>query len=469
MNANLLRRAAGTSLVALALAAVAAVGPVSAAPGSSAGNPPLPSYPGLVDEGRLAAADVSTTAVPCNDNGGHKSLTRAQVLARAQSWLSVGVQYSQSRCYRNSYGDYRTDCSGFVSMAWGLGKSGSYYYTGNLGDVSTEIPRASLQPGDALLRHENNAKVDHVALFVGWDDAAHTRPVVIEQTGSADTVRRAWTQSNASNYRPVRYDRIVDGSTGGVAAGDVTGDGKADLLARRTDGSLLLYANGGTDSSPYGTGTAVGSGWQGFLWFLAGDVNGDHRADVVAAQSDGTLRQYLNTGNATAPYGTGSVIGSGWQGFTSVNLADVTGDGRADLVAVSADGVLRLYANTGSDSAPYSAGGQIGTGWGAFMKIAAGDVTGDGRADLVGVNSDGALLLYVNTGNASAPYGPVTVIGDGWKPFDRVLLGDTNGDARAEIIATQPDGSLRLYLNSGTDSSPYGTGLLIGDGWQQFA
>jgi hypothetical protein len=40
-------------------------------------------------------------------------ITRAQILARAQTWVDAKVPYSQS-AYRDGY---RTDCSGYVSMA----------------------------------------------------------------------------------------------------------------------------------------------------------------------------------------------------------------------------------------------------------------------------------------------------------------------------------------------------------------
>ncbi|MEO3876782.1 NlpC/P60 family protein, partial [Nonomuraea sp. B12E4] len=176
------------------------------------GDPPLPEYPGLPREEPIRPFAVDTTPLPCGDNGADKALTRDQVLTRARSWLDVGgVPYSQGRCYRNSFGDYRTDCSGFVSMAWGLGGSGSAFWTGNLMNRAETISRSDLQPGDALLRHTGDPSENHVALFVRWADSARTQPVVIEQTGSAGTIQRTWTAGNASLYTPIRYDNIGGG------------------------------------------------------------------------------------------------------------------------------------------------------------------------------------------------------------------------------------------------------------------
>jgi hypothetical protein len=464
---------AALSAVPLAEAAPAHVAP--AAQAASPGDPPLPSYPGRSARGEtpeVTAAAVSTTPVPCANNGASRNTTRSQMLTRAQSWLSVGIPYSQSRCYRNEYGDYRTDCSGFVSMAWGVGGSGSDYWTGNFLRISHTISRADLQPGDALLRHTGNANEDHVALFVRWADGAHTQPVVIEQTGSEDTVQDTWSQSYAGLYTPVRYDHVADEATStanGVVSADVTGDGRSDVVARKPDGTLWLYANGGSDSAPYGSGVQIGTSWQQFGWFLGGDVTGDRRADLVAARPDGTLWLYVNGGSNTAPYGSGVQVGTSWQQFRNITLADVTGDGRADLVAVRSDGALLLYANGGSNTAPYGSGVQIGTSWQQFDRVLGGDVTGDGRADLVATRSDGALLLYANGGSNTAPYGSGVQIGTSWQQFDRVQPGDVTGDGRADLVASRPDGTLWLYTNLGSDTAPYGTGARIGTGWQIFA
>ncbi|HWO60730.1 MAG TPA: GH25 family lysozyme [Umezawaea sp.] len=281
--------------------------------------------------------------------------------------------------------------------------------------------------------------------------------------------RGAAHDSMVFNGSTAQLAALAGGTAGGVAAGDVTGDGRVELVARRPDGTLWMYRNSGSSTAPYSTGTQVGSAWQDFLWFLTGDVDGDQRADVVAARTDGTLRLYLNNGNDSSPYSTGTQIGSTWQQFRDVTLGDVTGDGRADLVAARPDGTLWLYTNGGSDTAPYSTGAQIGLGWQPFDRVVLGDVDGDSRADIVATKPDGTLWLYTNGGNNTAPYSTGIQIGVSWSQFDRVQAGDVTGDSRADIVATKPDGTLWLYVNGGNNSSPYSTGIQIGTGWQQFA
>ncbi len=198
-------------------------------------------------------------------------------------------------------------------------------------------------------------------------------------------------------------------------------------------------------------------------------MTGDGRADVVAARPDGTLFLYTNSGSDTAPYGTGAPIGGDWQQFSHVTLADVTGDGRADLVAARPDGTLFLYTNSGSDSGPYGTGAPIGGGWQQFNRIMATDVTGDDRADILATRPDGTLVMYTNSGSNSGPYGTGAPIGGDWQQFIGVLAGDVSGDGRADLLAILPDGTLLLYANNGNNAGPYGTGFNIGGHWQQFA
>src|SRR6266511_2120239 len=75
--------------------------------------------------GAVPAQAGSYHGTPCGDNGSDNYMKRSDALARGRSWVADGVTYSQSLCYVDSHGDYRTDCSGFVAMAWGIGGRGS--------------------------------------------------------------------------------------------------------------------------------------------------------------------------------------------------------------------------------------------------------------------------------------------------------------------------------------------------------
>lgn len=201
----------------------------------------------------LAMPDVAEAAaaeggVICGTYQENAKITRSEILARSRTWISARVPYSQSDCFGNKYGAYRTDCSGFVSMAWGLRIS---YTTHILEQVAHRIDWEDLRPGDALNDREN-----HVALFIGWADAAKTRPIVREQAGpdGSKPVQRVWSASTARRYVPLRYNNLVESgvaSTGSdtpvtdrsaVPAGPQisnTGQQQLEIFARAADGTII--------------------------------------------------------------------------------------------------------------------------------------------------------------------------------------------------------------------------------------
>lgn len=99
--------------------------------------------------------------------------------------------------------------------------------------------------------------------------------------------------------------------------GDVTGDGRADVVARDRSGVLWLYKGTGNYRSPFATRTRVGSGWNMYNnIFSPGDLTGDRRADLVARDSAGALWLYKGAGSSSNPFPSRIKIGtSGWNGF----------------------------------------------------------------------------------------------------------------------------------------------------------
>jgi hypothetical protein len=342
-----------------------------------------------------------------------------------------------------------------------------------------------------------------------FGSAGHLFRVMIEmygETGSANPTEKPslpeWYVCDGSmdSGFGVGTDRMHDGVGGAanaqsyqgtipappanpVLAGDVSGDGFADIIARKPDGTLRYYPNNtaiNPEHAPFTVGVEVGQGWNAFNRIVLGDASGDGYADLVATKLDGTLWYYPNNVNGSAdhlPFGDGSKVGDGWNAFNRIVLGDVSGDGYADLLATKPDGTLWYYPNNinaDPNHHPFGSGTQIGQGWNTYSRIAAGDVSGDGYADILATTSTGRLWYYPNNLNLNAtglPYSAGNEIGSGWNADNRVVPGDISGDGYADIVATKPDGSMYYYPNNFNINSnhlPYTGGVQIGSDWNQF-
>lgn len=173
-------------------------------------------------------------------------IVRNDILTRGRSWIDEHVPYSQSANHTNKYGTYRTDCSGFVSMAWALGESRT---TWTLWNVSKQIGSGELQPGDALLKDSDGT--DHVALFVRW--AGSGKPVVYEEYSSGHPAEeRTW--ESLRGFTPVRYTG-ASGTASAGAGGGGGGDGSLPVLVTwngvpNTEASLDLILTGNRRIGP---------------------------------------------------------------------------------------------------------------------------------------------------------------------------------------------------------------------------
>jgi hypothetical protein len=282
----------------------------------------------------------------------------------------------------------------------------------------------------------------------------------------------------------------ANGMFGAVAsAGDVNGDGFADLIVGAfgvggNTGRAYLYLGGPGGAS--GTPSATLSGLDGTnatfgrVVSSAGDVNGDGYADVIvgagAAAPMWVGRAYIYlggpTGIATVPAVglTGANEPYAMFGSAVAEAGDVNGDGYDD-VAVGAQqspsntGVFIYYGGpTGCTNSPGRAltGPDAPDGNFGYSVAGAGDVNGDGLADLVvgawSVNSNaGRVYVYLGgaLGIASSP--SRTLIGPdmpGWSfGWSVSAAGDFNGDGYGDIGigalgADMFTGRVELYLGS---------------------
>ena len=317
-----------------------------------------------------------------------------------------------------------------------------------------------------------------ITAALGKADGTFDRPFVLDNSG-AFTNTRGWTDES-------RYARRV---------ADVDGDGVADIVGFYTDRlhvglnefvapqtSLFreaIHASGNFASTFFTTS----GGWtnENLYSRKLADVNGDGRADIVGfgngsvivaqGQSDGTFGTAVTVLNDTF------TTAHGWNETAYARrLADVNGDGRADIIGFGSDGVsVALGQNNGGFGSPIAALNRefvYNTTWtneNIHSRYVA-DVNGDGRADIVGFgNSDVYVALGQSNGTFSsrltALAGGAFTASYGWNNERRYArrLADVNGDGRADIVGFHEDRiDVSLGQSNGTFAAPL-TGMSGGD------
>jgi lysophospholipase L1-like esterase len=217
------------------------------------------------------------------------------------------------------------------------------------------------------------------------------------------------------------------------------------------------------------------------------DINGDGRADYIYLGASGQLSSWLSTGgewetvrcgeysNDKSALVTVQAQGQSFGGFgnqfsrADVRLADIDGDGRADYILVTPEGLVTVWQNQVvystsslqpgpqfiSEGAIYIPITDSARFPGAGIRFA--DLDADGRADMIYVALDGSIVALRNNGPIGkqlASFGSAQVV---YQPSasrglhrDNILLADMNGDGRADLVLlNRTTGAFSFFLNTG--------------------
>jgi hypothetical protein len=248
-----------------------------------------------------------------------------------------------------------------------------------------------------------------------------------------------------------------------VVAANVNGDGKVDLICVNQQSSTLsVLTNNGSGGFVLASSPVVGNGPTSVT---AADVNGNGKVDLISANwnsnTGNTLSVLTNNGSGGFVLASSPVTG---KGPNSVAAADINGDGKLDLISANrADSTVSVLTNNGSGGFVLAGTYPVGN---APYFVAAADVNGDGKLDLITANyGEGAgNTLTVLTNNGSGIFGSNATINVGNAPIC-VAATDVNGDGKVDLISANNKGnSLSILTNNGSGGFVLATNLSVGSG-----
>jgi len=226
-----------------------------------------------------------------------------------------------------------------------------------------------------------------------------------------------------------------------LAAGDLNGDGKPDIVsanAFESNVSVLINKGDGTFAEQVGYPTgAVPTG------VAIADLNGDGKGDIVTADAaENKVSVLINKGDGTfegkVDYPTGEEP-------IALAVADVNGDKNADIVTANAQGDT-VSVLLGNGKGEFAAPKEFATGKGP-VAVAIGDLNGDQSPDIVTANVEDntvSVLLGNGKGEFAAAQGFTT----GKGPV-AVAIGDLNGDQSPDVVtANVEDNTVSVLLGN---------------------
>lgn len=218
---------------------------------------------------------------------------------------------------------------------------------------------------------------------------------------------------------------------------DIDGDGHADLLVDdRTPESIRVFA--GVGDGTFANARSIGVGGDPYRGMTLAHLNEDEFLDLLTPNPDHIA---ILIGDGSGAFAQSTTLRPGFAPF-SVTAADLNGDGIADIAAASgegAGGTLAVWHGRGDGS--FGTAGEYELAAGP-TKSAAADLTGDGRAEVLVASYLGGEVAIL-TGGESPVLHRLEVEG---YPYG-FATGDFDGDSRVDFaIANDRTDQVTVFL-----------------------
>jgi hypothetical protein len=229
------------------------------------------------------------------------------------------------------------------------------------------------------------------------------------------------------------------GTTYQSAVGDLNDDGVMDVVGTSASTDDIVWWNGQT-----GTQTTIDDNCAGARAVCLGDVDDDGLVDVGAAcTNENNLIWLRQTGNASVPWDR-FVSTVSFSGATDIACGDVDGDSRADLVAAQPGGEIGMMSYRASGDTGIFIWQWVTQAFTGTEHLALGDIDRDGDLDIAATSaSRQEIAWFENTGTGfSDPY----VVDESVGTVREIAIGDISGDGAPDlVVASQSRNLVRWY------------------------
>ncbi|MFF9453048.1 trypsin-like serine protease [Streptomyces flaveolus] len=262
--------------------------------------------------------------------------------------------------------------------------------------------------------------------------------------------------AKVSTYAGTTYPRVDDT--------DISGDGRADLWLRQASNKVGYSQN--SKGTSFAAREAWGD-WSGVNLVVQADLDRDGYQDLVSRGTDGSLvwSHYQPSSQSWAH----KTLATGWGSRKQILVpGDLTGDTLPDLLSLDSANTLLLYPGRGNGT--FSSPIRVTTGFSAYNQLRGhGDFTGDGKADLLARAGNGDLYLYPGRGTATSAFSPRIKLRS-WPDVKTVVSpGDVTGDGKADVVAITKYGNAYLYAGTGkAGTAIFATAVKIGSGYGSY-